>query len=219
MRMVFYLSLSFLILVQSAQSQPNAHKIACVDGPSKKACDLFNEAVEDESREIARAARRDRVLVCFRPNSNLFLLISYDSPQKGLWQPKRDGGVQQSGNVDVLRFINGNPNSGGESVLAVGLWFSRTPADLGAIRFEGKSLPPPGCGRLHPCDFEKGTVAIDSSRISVFKSYFGDTFDGSGVSKTEYEFSLTISTNEFAEVTRPSGATSVSGTGNCVNYK
>lgn len=219
MRIVHCLLLLSLLLVQYVQPQTSAHKISCPDGPSRKACDLFNEAIEDGTKEITRASRRDRVVVCFRPNSNSFLLISYDSPLENLWQAKDGGEVQQSGNVDFLRFTNGNPNSGMESLFAVGQWFSKSPGDQHAIHFEGISLPPPGVGRRRNVDFEKGSIAIDSSRISVSKSYFGDTLDGFHLSKTEYEFSLTTSTNEFAETSRPTGATPISGTGHCVNYK
>ena len=89
-------------------------------------------------------------------------------------------------------------------------------------RFEGTSLAPPGTGGRADIDFENGSVAIDSSQVHVSKSYFGNVSngpDGPRLLKTEYEFSLTKSTNEFIETTHPPGGTPVSDTGQCVTYK
>jgi hypothetical protein len=92
--------LLFVLLVQLGQAQSRTHKIVCPDSPSREACDLFNETVEDDDENIYKASTRDHVLVCLRPNSNLFLLLSYDLPRENLWKDKSGGGVQQSGSVD-----------------------------------------------------------------------------------------------------------------------
>ena len=212
--------LLFVLLVQLGQAQSRTHKIVCPDGPSRGACDLFNEAVEDDDENIYKASMRDHVLVCLRPNSNLFLLLSYDLPRDNLWKDKSGGGVQQSGSADFLRFINGNPNFGGESLFAVGLWLSTSRDDQRAIRFQGSSLPPPGIADRTHVDFERGDVAIDSSHISISKHYFEDkSSDQPRLLKDECEFSLTTSTNEFTETTRSPGAPPISGAGRCVLYK
>jgi hypothetical protein len=211
--------LMFPLLVQFVQSQSRAHKIVCPDGPSKEACDLFNEAVEDDDSNIYKASKRDHVVVCFRPSSNLFVLLSYDSPRENLWQDKDGGDARQSGNVDFLRFINGNANFGGESVFAVGQWVSTYKGNQRINRFQGTSLAPPGTEGRTDVDFKKGSVAIDSSQVRVSKSYFGNTSDAPRLLKTEYEFLLTPSTNEFVEISRPPGANPISGKGRCVTYK
>ncbi len=180
---------------------------------------MFNEAVDDDDKNIFTASKRDHVVVCFRPNSNLFLLLSYDSPRENLWKDKDGGGVQQSGTVEFLRFINGNPNFDGESLFAVGWWLSTSRDELLRIRFQGTSLPPPGIEARAHVEFEKGSVAIDSSRVSVSKFYFVNSSDEPRLLKTEYEFSLTTSTNEFVETSRMPGATPISVTGRCVTYK
>jgi len=210
--------LLLLLLVQFAHAQSRTHKVSCPDTVSKETCDLFNEAVEDHDENIYKASNREHVIVCFRPNSNLFLLLSYDSPHENLWRKKRGGGVEQSGNVDLLRFINGNPNFGGESLFAVGQWFSSSRRDHDA-RFQGETLPPPGTVGRSDVDYEKGNVVIGPSQIDIRKSYFGDRSEQPRLLKTEYDFSLTTSTNEFVETTRPPGATPISGTGRCVTYK
>lgn len=167
-----------------------------------------------------KASTRDHVLVCPRPHSNLFLLLSYDLPRENLWKDESGGGVQQSGSVDFLRFINGDPNFGGESLFVVGLWHSTSREDQREIRFQGASLPPPGIADRPHADFEKGDVAIDSSHISISKHYFEDkSSDQPRLLKDEYEFSLTTSTNEFTETTRSPGAPPISGAGRCVLYK
>lgn len=214
--------LLFLLPIQVAHSQSRTHKLVCADGASRMACDLFNEAVEDDDRNIYKASKRDHAWVCFRPNSNLFLLLSYDSPRENQWRDKEGGGVQQAGNVDFLRFINGNVNFGGESVFAVGQWFSTSRGEAGNTRFQGTSLAPPGTGGHADVDFENGSVEIDSSQVHVSKSYFGKVSngaDGPRLLKTEYEFSLTTSTNKFVETTHPPGEIPVSDTGQCATYK
>lgn len=197
----------FFLLAQIAQPQSHIHKIACPDGSSKEACDLFNDAAEDDDTDLYGAAKRDHMIVCFRPNSNAFLVLSYDSPRENLWQEK-DGGFQQSGNVNFLKFVNGRASSGGESILAVGSWVSESRE--GAGRFQGTSILPDN----------KGRIEADSSRIHVFHS-FVQNFDNRNFSETEYDFSLTNSTKEFVEKLRPPGSrpTPAPVTGSCITYK
>jgi hypothetical protein len=221
LRIVHCWLLPFLLLVQFAQSQSRTHKIVCPDGSSREACDLFNEAVEDDDKELYKASKRDHMIVCFRPNSNVFLLLSYDLPRESLWQEKDGGGLQQSGNVDFLRFTNGNANFGGESLFAVGQWVSTSRGEDRMSRFQGRSLDPPvPPGAKGRVDFDNGQVEVDSSRIHVSNSYV-KTFDDPRFLKTEYEFSLTASTNEFVEASRPPGSTAspIPVTGQCVTYK
>jgi len=167
-------ALLLFLLVQLGQAQSRTHKIVCADSSSKEACGLFNEAVEDDDDNLYKASTRDHVLVCPRPHSNLVLLLSYDLPRENLWKDESGGGVQQSGSVDFLRFINGDPNFGGESLFVVGLWHSTSREDQRGIRFQGASLPPPGIADRPDADFEKGDVAIDSSHISISRHYFED---------------------------------------------
>lgn len=191
------------MLRQVAHSQSVPHKIVCRDDSGREACDLFNEAAEDDDKQLYGAAKRDHMIVCFRPNSNAFLLLSYDSPRDNLWQEKDGGGFQQPGTVDFLRFINGSANRAGESVSAVGQWVSTSRGDELVSRFQGTSLEPPAAkGRL----IDNDRVEVDSSRVHVSNSYV-KTFDDPRLLKTEYEFSLTISTNESVETSRPPGST------------
>lgn len=183
----------FPLLVEVVQSQSRTHKIVCPDGPSTAACDLFNEAAEDDDDNIYKVTKRENVLVCFRPDSNLFLLLSYDSPRENLWQDKSDGNAEQSGNVDFLRFINGNPNFGGESLFAVGQWVSTSTGNKRMKRFQGTSLAPPGTEGRTDVDFEKGSITIDSSQVRVSKSYFGNTSGAAQLPKVELRI--------FADVT------------------
>jgi len=212
--------LLLFLLVQSAHAQSRTHQIVCPNEASKKACDLFNEAVEDDDEDIYKASRRDHVLVCPRPNSNVFHVLSYDLPRVALWKDNNDGGVQQPGSVDFLRFINGNPNGGGESLFAVGIWSATSRAEQRGLRFQGTSLPPPGSAQIPHADYEKGGVAIDSSRVSVSISYFDPkASDQPKLRKIEYQFVLTTSTNEFVETTRSEATSPISGSGQCVSYK
>jgi|SRR6266496_822981 hypothetical protein len=183
--------LLFSLLAQVVESQSRTHKIVCPDGPSTEACDLFNEAVEDDDDNVYKASQHDNVVVCFRPNSNLFLLLSYDSPRENLWQDKDGADARQSGNVDFLRFVNGNPNFGGESLFTVGQWVSTSRGNQRTNRFQGASLAPPCADGRADVDFEKGSVVIDSSQIRVSKSYFGNSSDDPRLPKTECEFLLT----------------------------
>jgi hypothetical protein len=200
--------LLLLLLAQIAQSQSHTHQIACPDGPSKDACGLFNEAADDDDKDLYDPTRRDHMLVCFRPNSNVFFVLSYDSPRENLWQEKDAGNFQQSGNVNFLKFTNGRVSSHGESMLAVGWWVSKS--RIGAGEFQGTSLLPG----------DKGRIEVDPSRIQVFHPFI-QTFDNMNFSKTEYDFVLTNSTSKFVETLRPPGGTSAPAPveGRCITYK
>jgi hypothetical protein len=193
--------LLFFFIVQLAHSQSRTHKIVCPDDSAREACDLFNDAVEDDDKNLHDdAAKRDHMIVCFRPNSNVFLLLSYDSPRESLWQEKDGGHFQQSGNLDFLRFINGSANFGDESVFA---------GDERVTRFQGASLLPG----------DKGRVEVDSSRIHVLHPFI-KSFDDPPLVETEYELSLPLSTKEFVETSRPAKTTTrIAVTGKCVAYK
>jgi hypothetical protein len=83
--------LLLLLVVQLAHSQSRTHKVVCPAASAREACELFNEAVEDDDEEIYRASNRDHLIVCFRPDSNLFLLLSYDEPHDNLWRDRKGG--------------------------------------------------------------------------------------------------------------------------------
>src|SRR5689334_11188830 len=110
--------LSVLLLGSAAASQSLRNNISCPEGTSGDSCRSFKDAIEDEDKHIVEALKRqDHVIVCFRLTEDVFLLLSYDSPRRGLWhESKGRSGVQQTGNVDFIKFRNGNANFGGESL-------------------------------------------------------------------------------------------------------
>lgn len=136
-------------------------------------------------------------------------------------------GLQQAGNVDLSPFINGNPSFGGESLFAVGWWLSTSLDGHREIRFQGTSLPPSGIAPGAHVDYEKGSVTIDASHVFLSKWYFEKCYQcivsipssEHPFLKTEYEFSLTTSTNDYVETFRPSGAAPISHIGRCTTYK
>ena len=56
-------------------------EIVCPEGSTGASCRSFRDAVEDNDKDIVEAVRRrEHVIVCFRPDEDVFLLLSYDSP-------------------------------------------------------------------------------------------------------------------------------------------
>lgn len=198
----------FLLLAPIALSQSHIHTIACKDASSKEGCDLFNEAAEDDDKDLYQAAKQEHVIVCFRPNSNTFFVLSYDSPEESLWQKRDDGGFQQSGNARFSKFVNGRASPNGESVFAVGWWVTESRGNVS--RFQGTSFMPVDIGRIE----------IEPSRIHVIHPVV-QNLNNPQPSKAEYDFLLTTSKNEFVETLSPAGTmpTLPPVTGRCVTYK
>jgi hypothetical protein len=203
-----------LVLVGVAATQSARRNFTCPDGPAGAACRSFKDAVEDEDKHIVEAEKRDHVIACFRPNEDVFLLLSYDSPRRGLWHARESGsGFEQAGSVDFMRFRNGNANIGGESLFAVGQWVSPS-TDEGKGRFSGTSLLPAEAGT-------SGAIHIDPSgaQIShIFRDKWNDPM-------MHYEFSMKTSTEEFVETFATTSTSSTEGhelkkvSGQCVVYK
>ena len=203
-----FLALLLLSCVAASQSLPN--KIDCPAGPTGAACRSFKDAVDDEDKHIVEAVRRRaHVIVCFRPTEDVFLLLSYDSPEQKLWQEQESRtGFQQPGTVEFTRFRNGNANLGGESLLAVGRWLTSSTDDDRTRQFSGASLVPG----------DNGTIRIDSDGVHISHTFKEKAVD----SVMQHEFSMRSPTEGFVEkFTKPAppGEGHVQTSGKCLTYK
>jgi hypothetical protein len=204
--------LAAVLFAGVARGQSSSNQIVCAEGATGAACRSFKDAVEDEDRNIVKAAKRDHVIVCFRPKHEAFLLLSYDSPKENLWHERENSsrGLEQAGSFDFLLFRNGNANFGCESVMAVGFWVAEPAGDKRLIRFSGTSLVPG----------DDGTARIDSEGIYIshfFKEGWNDPL-------THYEFSMKNSAQDFVETfVGPIASTVARGqtenSGKCFTYK
>ena len=166
--------------------------------------------VDDEDKHIVEAVkRRAHVIVCFRPTEDVFLLVSYDSPEQKLWREQESGiGFQQPGTVEFIRFRNGNANLGGESLLAVGFWLTSSTDDDRKPHFSGASLVPG----------DEGTIRIDPDGVHVSHTFRERPVD----SVTQYNFSMKSPTDGFAEKftkTALPDESRVETSGKCLTYK
>jgi hypothetical protein len=202
--------LALLLLSGVATSQTPPNKIDCPAGAMGAACRSFRDAVDDEDKHIVEAVRRRaHVVVCFRPTEDVFLLLSYDSPEQKLWHEQESRtGFQQPGTVEFTRFRNGNANFGGESLLAVGHWLTSSTDDDQPQQFSGGSLLPG----------DNGTIRIDADGVHISHTFKEKPVDP----VTQYEFSMRSPTvgfvEKFTKIASP-GEGQVETSGKCLNYK
>lgn len=187
-----HILLVLAILSVAGLPQSTMPKITCTDKAALTACRSFQDALADEGAKLVDALkRRDHVLVCFRPEEDVFLLFSYDSPSPNLQKQEDSPRSEEAGSVDLINFRNGF--AGGESVFFVGQWTSPKQGKQG-FRFSGQSLLPGDDAR----------VSIDKASITVSHA-FKVHFDGP---ITHYALSIEISSRRFVETfTDPGAAT------------
>ena len=203
-----------VLLLHFAEGQVAPDKILCPEGPRGASCRSFKDAVDDEDRHVADAAKKDHVIVCFRSNEDVFLLLSYDSPKRTLWHKAQDqSSFEQPGAVEFTRFRNGNANLGGESLRAVGHWLASSPEDQQFSHFSGTSLVPGGS--------DPSIVLIDGNGILI-SHHFQDRFPGPVI---HYNFSMKSPATNFVETfTEPAASGHgedhlAENSGNCIRYK
>ena len=187
----------------AAQSQANTKNaspiVTCSDATTQKACRSFKQLVDAHDADILDRISAPPLYVCFRPDEDSFLMISFREPRKYLWKQAKD-----STDETQLAFLRVDEYRDGVSrsfKTADGVW----------RRYRADTQP---FMEIDMKDGFKGTVSENELVISYpFKNQEGGM--------TQHSLSLRRSTGRFMEsfTIVPSTNSFATASGSCLIYR
>ena len=169
---------------QQAQ-QPSIKPFDCPSGAGLVACNSFREMLRAHDPDITEKISRDhtKTYVCFEPEGDTFLVLSYGVPTHWTKDTKDDTFVAKYQTLRLADYKNGVSSS---FVHALLLWTATPDLGISSMAADTDSLP---SSKRKPI-----TASIDDAEVSI--SYSFDNVEGT---TTGYSLQVRRATKRFAE--------------------